>query len=37
MWHNHPFSQINNATKREVRVEVGGKGVGQNLKIERGR
>ena len=25
MWHNHPFSQISKATKREGRVEVGGK------------
>ena len=35
MWHDHPFSQRNEATKRAMRVKVGGDGegkVGQNLK-----
>ena len=40
MWHDPPFSQENKATKRVVRVEVGGergeKRVEQNFKKKRG-
>ena len=37
MWHDHPFSQRNKATKRALELEVGGKigwggRVKQNLK-----
>ena len=40
MWHNHPFSQINKATKRAVEVEGffgggAGEGGGKNLKMGR--
>ena len=35
MWHDHPLSQRNKATKSSG-VDVGGKGVGLNLKEDKG-